>query len=75
MSFPFASFRQKFTRRLEVVSKRQVRFKGPAWQRDFASDLFTLWCSASPKPAGFRLYFQKLNVLNKAGQSATNIGG
>jgi hypothetical protein len=31
---------------LEVVSKPQIRSKGPAWQRDFASDLFKCWCSA-----------------------------
>jgi hypothetical protein len=31
---------------LEVVSKPQIRFKGPAWQRDFASDLLKLRCSA-----------------------------
>ena len=33
-------------KRLEVVSKPQIRFKGPAYQRDFASDLFKLRCSA-----------------------------
>jgi len=32
---------------LEVVSKPQIRFKGPACQRDFASDLFKLKASAS----------------------------
>ena len=31
---------------LEVVSKPQIRSKGPACQRDFASDLFRLRCSA-----------------------------
>ena len=64
-----------FIKCLEVVSKPRIRFKGPAWRRDFASDLFQLRCSAPPKPAGFRLYFQKLNVRNKAGQSDTNIVG
>jgi hypothetical protein len=29
-----------------VVSKPQIRFKGPACQWDFASDLFKLRCSA-----------------------------
>jgi hypothetical protein len=29
-----------------MVSKPQIRFKGPACQRDFASDLFKLMCSA-----------------------------
>jgi len=32
---------------LEVVSKPQIGFKGPACQRDFASDLFQSKCSAS----------------------------
>ena len=27
---------------LEVISKPQIRFKGPAYQRDFASDLYKL---------------------------------
>jgi hypothetical protein len=33
--------------RLEVVSKPQIMFESPASWRDFASDIFSLRCSAS----------------------------
>jgi hypothetical protein len=74
---------------LEVVSKYQIRLKGPASQRDFAPDLFKLMCStiagrsavALRRESGYggtsRESAAYMGILAFIGglRSATNIGG